>query len=285
MLGRPAGGRTGRRPPPPRGPAGAATRQPQRRAGVDTGGTSTWYVCSAVTRPSPRHVGHGVTTTWPRPPQRGHGPLVTIWPSRLWRTRCTWPDPLQSAHVTGSVPAPAPDPPQSPQRCGSFSVTGIVAPKIACSNVEVGDDLHVLAARRTGRAAPTAAAERVLAAEEGVEEVVEAAAGEDVVHARPAGGTGDPGLAEAVVAGPLVVVGQHLVGPGDLLEPLAGARVGVRVGVQLARLLAVGPLDLVAPTRSAPRRAARRSQPSRQLSPSRRPSWSLTTSTVAIACG
>ena len=56
--------------------------------------------------------------------------------------------PLQSAHVTGLVPAPAPVPPQSPQGWGSFSVTGTVAPNTACSNVDVGDDLEVLATRR-----------------------------------------------------------------------------------------------------------------------------------------
>ena len=32
---------------------------------AELAGTSTWYVCSLVTRPSPRHVGHGVTTTSP----------------------------------------------------------------------------------------------------------------------------------------------------------------------------------------------------------------------------
>ena len=59
------------------------------------------------------------------PPQRPHGLAVTIWPSRLWRTRCTWPLPLQSLHVTGWVPAPAPVPPQSVQATGSFRVTSI----------------------------------------------------------------------------------------------------------------------------------------------------------------
>ena len=196
-----------------------------------------------MTRPSPRHVGHGVTTTWPSPPQRGHGRVVTIWPSRLWRTRCTWPEPLQSAHVTGWVPAPAPLPPQSvaalrqPQRDRHGGAEHRLLER------DVGDDLHVLAARRAGRAAaPAAAAERVLAAEEGVEQVVEAAAGEDVLERGPPPRAADAGLAEAVVAGPLVGVGQHLVGPGDLLEPLGGRRVvRVGVGVQLAGLAAGTP--------------------------------------------
>ena len=87
-----------------------------------------------MTRPSPRQVGHGVTMTSPRPPHRGHGDVVTICPSRLWRTRWTWPLPLHSTHVTGFVPLPAPLPSQSAQRCGRRSVTGTVAPNTACSN-------------------------------------------------------------------------------------------------------------------------------------------------------
>ena len=161
---------------------------------------------------------------------------MTICPSRLWRTRWTWPLPLHSEHVTGCVPAPAPLPPHSSQRCGSFSETGTVGAEHGLLERDVDDDLEVLTARRPGRTAPAAtAAERVLATEEGVEQVVQAAAAEHVLDARAAG-TADAGFAEAVVAGALVGVGQHLVGPGDLLEPLGGRRVvGVGVGVQLAR--------------------------------------------------
>ena len=128
-------------------------------------------------------------------------------------------------------------PPQSSQRCGSRSVDRDRRAEHRLLERDVGDDLQVLAARRAGRAAPAAAAtERALPAEEGVEQVAEAAAAEHVVDARPAGAA-DAGLAEAVVAGPLVGIGQHLVGPGDLLEPLGGRRVvRVGVGVQLARL-------------------------------------------------
>ena len=152
--------------------------------------------------------------------------------------------------------------------------------------LDVGDDLHVLAPRRAGRAAPAgaAAAERVLAAEERVEQVVQAAAGEDVVGPwPPPRRAADAGLAEAVVAGPLVGVGQHLVRPGDLLELLGGGRVGVGVGVQLARLLAVRPLQLLG--RGGARHAEQVVEVGHQLSSSRRPSWSLTTSTVAMAWG
>jgi hypothetical protein len=49
-----------------------------------------------------------------------------------------------------------------------------------------------------------------------------------------------------VVAPPLLGVGQHLVGVGHLLEQGLGLGVAVpRVGVELARQLAVGALDLL----------------------------------------
>jgi hypothetical protein len=50
-----------------------------------------------------------------------------------------------------------------------------------------------------------------------------------------------PVRAEGVVALPLLGIGQHRVGLGDLLEPVGRALVDV--GVVLARQLAVGRLD------------------------------------------
>ena len=44
----------------------------------------------------------------------------------------------------------------------------------------------------------------------------------------------------------LVGVGEHLVGGRDLLEPVLDRGIGIYVGVQLARELAVGTLDLLA---------------------------------------
>ena len=87
-----------------------------------------------------------------------------------------------------------------------------------------------------GAATATPAPERTLPTEECVEQVVEAAAAatEDVLDPRAGAGV-DACLPEAVVPGALVGIGQHLVGPRDLLEPLGRrgvARVGV--GVQLA---------------------------------------------------
>ena len=84
-----------------------------------------------------------------------------------------------------------------------------------------------------------------------------------------AAGAADAGLAEAVVAGPLLVVGQHGVGPGDLLEALGRVRVvGVGVGVQLAGPLAVRLLELVGASPWRDARAARSSRPSRLSQPS-----------------
>ena len=138
-----------------------------------------------------------------------------------------------------------PEPLQSSQATAVRTVTGRVAPNTACSNVEVGDDLEVLATRWPGRArghrrsrtppkkaskrSPRPPSRRI-----------------PPNGQPPTGGAGQPGLAEPVVARPLVRVGEHLVGAGHLLELLlgrAGRRVGV--GVQLAAALAVGPLDLV----------------------------------------
>ena len=77
-----------------------------------------------------------------------------------------------------------------------------------------------------------------------------------------AGLAADAGLAEAVVAGALLVVGEHGVGPGDLLEALGRVRVvGVGVGVQLARPLAVGLLEVVGGRRPGHARAVRSSRP------------------------
>ena len=171
-------------------------------------GTSTWYVFSAITRPSPLQVGHGVTMTWPRPPHFGHALAVTIWPSMLWRTRCTWPRPLHSEQVTGCVP------------CAGAGAAAVVASQRGAhvdrdrraehrlGEFDVGDDLEVLAARRAGRASPTSAAERVAtpAAEERVEQIAEPASAEHVAEVRAAGRRSDAGLAEPVVARPGVGV-------------------------------------------------------------------------------
>ena len=112
-------------------------------------------------------------------------------------------------------------------------------------------DLHVLAAGRTAGAAPPAA-ERAAAAEERLEDVAQPTAAEQVVHVRHPGLAADARLAETVVAGALLVVGEHGVGPRDLLEALGRVRVvGVGVGMQLAGPLAVRLLEVVGRRRPA----------------------------------
>ena len=117
---------------------------------------------------------------------------------------------------------------------------------------DVGDHLEVLTARRTDGPATTACTERTAPAEEGVEQVAEATATAVEEVAVAAAGATDALLTEPVVALTCLGVAEHLVGAGDLLEPLLGGGVtGVGVGVQLAGALSVRLLDLVGRGRAA----------------------------------
>jgi hypothetical protein len=58
-------------------------------------------------------------------------------------------------------------------------------------------------------------------------------------------GAAGQGVEAIVVRLALARVRQHLVGLGDLLEPLLGLRIGVHVRVKLPREPPVGPLDFV----------------------------------------
>ena len=92
--------------------------------------------------------------------------------------------------------------------------------------------------------------------------------------------------AEHVVAAAALRVAQRLVGDRDLLEALLGHRIAMtRVGVQLARQLAIGALDLVlGRARSHAEQLVVVSHPA-QPSDSARPRRRLTTATAASACG
>ena len=192
---------------------------------------------------APAHASHGVTMSCPKPPQRGQAEVVTIWPSRLWRTRRTWPAPAHSAQVTGWVPGEVPWPSQVSHRMAVLTVTGRVVPKTAASKEMLASTSR--SCPRGGPVGPGWAATERAAAEEGVEQVAEpTAAPEDV--ARPAGGSGHPRLAETVVHGPLLGIRKDLIGARDGLEPLLGrriTRIGVRV--ELPRALPVGALDVL----------------------------------------
>ncbi len=173
----------------------------------------------------------------------------------------------------------------APQR--SANVDGHRCAEHCLGERDIGDDLQVLATRRARRTTSTAP-ERAASptTEERVEQIAEPATGEHVAEVRTTGGRTNAGLPETVVTGSRVGVAEHLVGLGDLLETLLGDRVTrVGVGVQLARLLAIRLLDLVGSCGS---------RDTEQLvvighyavpSPSRLARRSLTTSTVASACG
>ena len=97
---------------------------------------------------------------------------------------------------------------------------------------------QVAAAGRTVAALLVPAARR---AEEHVEDVAEALAAE---RAEAPGVAARPGVAEAIVVGPLLGVREHFVGFVDLLEVRLGRRLVVGdVGMVLARQLPVCALD------------------------------------------
>ena len=119
----------------------------------------------------------------------------------LWRTRCTWPRPLHSEHVTGCVPAPAPGPTAVVASQRGAHVDGDRRAEHRLGEFDVGDDFEVLAARWAGRAPASAAAERVAAtaAEERVEQTAEAAFAEHVAEVGAARRRSDAGFAVPVV--------------------------------------------------------------------------------------
>ena len=130
------------------------------------------------------------------------------------------------------------------------------------AELEPDDHLDVRAGHGTGTPTSPAGASGC-AVEEGIEEVAQSAATEDVpwIAAEPAvagGRTEDAFDPEPVIAGPALGIAEHLVGHAHLFEPRIGGGVaagGVRV--QLARLLPVGALELVVTGVAASRQAGR----------------------------
>ena len=163
--------------------------------------------------------------------------------------------PLAAAVVAGGRdgPFPGPEPLHSPQYSWRLTSIGLVAPR-AASTRSISSLIEEVLAR------PRAAA--ALA-----EEVAEEAAAEDVAEGRhdvlgvaevvdP--GPFEPGMAVAVVALPLRLVGEDLVRLGRFLEPPLGLGVArVLVGVVLQGQLPIGFLDLVGARRRASRRGLR----------------------------
>lgn len=91
----------------------------------------------------------------------------------------------------------------------------------------------------TLRARPWSAA--CVLAEEGIHDVVEV----EALTAEPAASTVAERIAATVKCRALLRVRQHLVGDGDLLEPVGGVSGAVDIGMELARELAISFLDLI----------------------------------------
>ena len=162
------------------GPAPRARPRPgpvsRRVEPVSTPGGDVDGVGALLDRCGPRRrrSAHGSLITRPCPLQRGQTELVTIWPRKLWRTRCTWPTPAHSRQVIGSVPGLAPVAPHGSHGDRGAHVDGVPRAEHRLLEGEVGHHLEVGAARRPDRTPPPAAAEGAVPAEEGVEDVVDA---------------------------------------------------------------------------------------------------------------
>ena len=223
---------------------------------------------------------------WPEPPQRAHGDDG----DHLPEDRLAHP-----LHLAGAPALVAGDRLGAAARAGGLA--GVAGHRGAHRHGVLAAE-HRLGrtrgrrrprGRRPGAARPARRpppAERA-AAEERLEDVADAA--DRRRTGRPTGAAVDALGPERVVAAPLLGVGQHLVGVGDLLEPGLGLGVaGAGVGVELAGQAPVGALDLLGRGAAGDARAARSSRsPSSWLSPrsAGRPRRLLTTATAASACG
>src|SRR5712664_1809241 len=92
-------------------------------------------VFSALTRPSPRHVGHGSATTVPSPAHVGHEDTVRSWPNSDCTCRRTSPLPPQVPQVLAFVPGLAPLPPHVAQGSSVLRRTDFVVPVATSSSV------------------------------------------------------------------------------------------------------------------------------------------------------
>ena len=79
-------------------------------------------------RPEPWQVGHGSSTTRPRPPQAGQVSFIVKAPPT---EAARMPTPSHCGHTCGTVPARAPVPLQSPQGASEESRSEMVTPSTA----------------------------------------------------------------------------------------------------------------------------------------------------------
>ena len=167
--------------------------------------------------------------------------VVITWPRNERCTDCSSPVPPQVAQVRGDVPGAHPEPEQVSQRTAVSTVSSRRTPNAASSRVSVICSRASAPGRtRLRRDAATAAAGT---AEERLEHVAEPAEAGERIARRPRP------LRERIAAevddAALLGIGEHLVGGGDLFEPVLGGRIRVHVRVQLARQPAVGALELL----------------------------------------
>ena len=196
---------------------------------------------SFCTRPAPRQTGQGSAITWPAPWQVG-------------QVRSTVKKPC----CARTLPAPPHVPPRGGPRAraGTGAVAGLAAHRAgnADRRLLAGEGvlqryLHVVAEIGAAPGLPPAAPPRPAAhelAEQVVEHVGEAGAEVEAGGAGAAARAIEGGVTEAVVGRALLLVGEHVVGLGNLLELLLGDLV-IRIAVRMVlhRELAIGLLEVV----------------------------------------
>ena len=136
---------------------------------------------------------------------------MTTWPRSDWRTRRSSPAPWHSAQTIGSVPGAVPRPAQAAQVAGRRTEISLRHPKTASANSR---PIRTSASDPGAGPAPAATARL---AEEGLEDVAQSALEAEAPGAAALGAEDALG-AEAVIAGPLLRVAQHLVGQRHLFE-------------------------------------------------------------------
>ena len=175
------------------------------------GGILTVSARRVRTRPSPAHSAQGCGITVPKPWQAGHGREVMTWPrKRAGDLLDLAAAPADVAGAAATVPGAVPAPGQVAQTTAVSTWISRVAPKAASAR-SMSSRIKASWPRRCRGRGP---ARRAAAAEEGVHDVGEA-------EARPEAAAGrSKRVAAEVVQLALLRVGEHLVGGGDLLEPL-----------------------------------------------------------------
>src|SRR5208283_1991791 len=100
-------------------------------------GTFTGTVRWCLSRPLPRHLGHGSVMMRPSPRHFGHAVILVKRPKTLDLTCLIWPLPLQAEQRSGEVPVLLRVPWHSVQYSFRTTVTSFSQPKAASSSVRL----------------------------------------------------------------------------------------------------------------------------------------------------